>query len=140
MIKQYSLILNNSLSELKTLKSFINQIGLNHNIPKSIISHIQLSLEELIVNVISYSYDDNTNHRIELKAQFNSKSLTFQIINGGKPFNPLTFKPQSPGTNIRKQHTGGLGILLAKNFMDDISYSYKSGLNNLIIIKNLSNA
>ena len=137
MNKQYIFTLNNSFSELKNLKSFINKIGLNHNIPTKIISHIQLSLEELIVNVISYSYKDNANHTIELKIQMSSKHLTFRLINDGEPFNPLTFKNEHINTNLKEKKIGGLGILLAKNFMDDMSYTYKSGLNNLTMIKKL---
>ena len=137
MNKQYNLTLNNSLSELKNLKNFINRVSLKHNIPKEIISHIQLSLEELIVNIISYNYKDKFNHTIKLKIKFNTKRLIFYLMDEGEPFNPLMFTSQDTHSDLKKKKIGGLGILLAKNFMDHISYSYKSGFNNLTMIKKL---
>ena len=139
--EHYTLRLNNDFKSLETLNSFILQISRDHNVSQDILSRVKLSLEELIVNIISYGYEDTHPHTFELKAHVNKtknkNKITFFLKSGGKPFNPLIFQPPKKTANIETASVGGFGILLAKTFMDSIAYTYEEGLNQLILTKNL---
>ena len=136
MYKKTHIIINN-FNELKQVKSFINELGRKHKIEKKIILHIQLALEELIVNIISYSYEDEKIHKIQLTTELYPKKWILHLINQGKIFNPLKYKSTNIQKSLEERKPGGTGILLARNLMDDMSYSYQNGHNQLTLIKNV---
>ena len=133
----YTHILINDFNELNKIKTLINELGKNHNINKKIISHIQLALEELIVNIISYAYEDQKTHQIQLKVELIQNKLTLYLIHQGKAFNPINYKSTNTHTNLKERTLGGIGVLLARNLVDDMSYSYQNDTNQLTLIKNL---
>jgi len=135
---QTQIIINNFNSELKKINLFIKKLGKFYNIKEKIISHIQLALEELIVNIISYSYEDQEVHKIQLKAELNQNNLILYLINRGRAFNPIARKNTDIHKNLKERKIGGLGISLTKNVVDNMSYSYQNGYNQVIIIKSLS--
>ena len=135
--EHYTLHLNNDFKSLEELNHFISQIGCEHKVPQDVLSRVKLSLEELIVNIISYGYEDKKNHSFELQARLNKNKITFSLQSGGKPFNPLTFQPPQKAKNVATAPVGGFGILLAKTFMDSMTYTYEEGLNQLTLTKSL---
>lgn len=138
MEKTYNYTFTNNFNELRNLKSFINEIGNQHKISNNLILRIQLSLEELVVNIISYAYEDSKSHEIKLKVCVAENNLTFCLTDDGKPFNPLKFKPKKTNTDLKNRTPGGVGIILAKEFMDTVSYKYQEGFNQLTLNKKLS--
>ena len=130
-------IIINDFNELKKVKLFIKSFGEMHNIKEEFIPPVQLALEELIVNIISYSYKDQKTYTIQLKAELNQNKLTLYLTNKGKAFNPITYKNPDIHKNLTEREIGGLGILLAKNLVDDISYAYQDGCNKLTLKKNI---
>ncbi len=133
----YTRTINNDFDELEKIQSFITELGKNHNIGTKNISHIQLALEELIVNIISYAYEDQKTHQIQLKVELSQNKLILCLSNQGKAFNPVTYKSTNTHTNLRERTLGGVGVLLARNLVDDMSYSYQNDTNQLTLIKNL---
>ena len=137
MAKQhYTYYFKNELNSLKDLKNALIQMGKNHGVKDSFIQHIRLSLEELIVNIISHGYTDHKIHTIELKINYLKNHFVFYLNSGGIPFNPLMFK-MFPAS-VKERKPGGLGILLAKAFMDEMSYEYKNGRNHITLIKKIN--
>ena len=137
MAKQhYTYYFKNELNSVKHLKNALVQIGKDHGVKDSFVQHIRLSLEELLVNIISHGYTDRKIHTIELKINRLKNHFTFCLNSGGVPFNPLKFK-MFPAS-IKERKPGGLGILLAKAFMDEMSYEYKNGRNYITLIKKIN--
>ena len=136
-MKTYTYTLINDFKELNKIKQFISQIGKTHNLQQKIILHIQLAVEELLVNIISYAYKNNTQHKIQLTINLQKETAAFCLVDDGKPFNPMMYKTPNIHKNSDKQTPGNLGILLAKNLMDEMSYSYQKGFNQLTFIKKL---
>ena len=128
--QSYTYYFKSELNSLKELKSIVIQIGKDHKIQDDFVQHIRLSLEELIVNIISHGDAQD----IELKINCYKNHFAFYLNSGGVPFNPVTFK-RLPALKNRK--AGGLGIALAKAFMDDMSYEYKNGCNCITLIKTI---
>ena len=127
--RNYTFYFKNEINSVRKLKNLIVQLKEDHGVKTSILKHIRLSLEELIVNIISYGYADHKEHTIELKVNCLKDHFSFYLNSGGIPFNPLTYKSRKDRT------AGGFGILLAKTFMDKMSYQYKNGCNCITLIK-----
>ena len=55
----------------------------------------------------------------------------------GTPFDPLKKEDADNSPETLNAREGGLGILMVKKLMDEVSYSYEDGKNILTIHKNL---
>ena len=59
------------------------------------------------------------------------------IEDGGKPFDPTqAVTPHTDGT-LASRREGGLGLLLVKNLMNDITYQRAGAINRLKLVKRL---
>ncbi|MDE0152122.1 MAG: ATP-binding protein [Bdellovibrionales bacterium] len=116
----------------------VEKLLCSHEIQPAVLQHMRLSLEELIVNIISYGYEDHKRHTIELKVDCRKNHFVFCLNHDGVPFNPLAFKSPPFPNRLEDRKVGGLGILLAKSFMDEMSYKYIDGCNQITLIKKVN--
>ena len=95
-------------------------------------------IEEIFVNIVSYAYEKNTGEvEIECEVKGNTPQLEITFIDSGKKFNPLALDDPDTTLMAEDREIGGLGILLTKKLMDDVSYEYKDGQNVLKVVKKL---
>lgn len=93
---------------------------------------INLAMEEAIVNVIHHAYQDGVGDLDLFCHIIEGRVLQFILKDKGRPFNPLTLKRESP----TEKQEGGLGILLMKEYMDEIHYERCHPYNSLTLVKN----
>lgn len=119
-----SLKLKVELSQLYTLNEFIGEHYPNKDIT------LRLVVEEIFVNIVNYSDAEYVIVNIE-----SDNNLTIEFVDNGIQFDPtLKENPETPKT-LDETQIGGLGILLAKNYADEIIYTYENNENRLKIIK-----
>ncbi len=132
------IILQNKSESSDQLSLFLKKLGAKHNIPKNIISEVDLALGELVINIIKYGYKNKQNSFISLDGQIKGGKIVLLLKDKGRAFNPLKHKAQDQKTDIEGQAIGGLGIAIAKKSMDSIFYERKDGANCLKLIKLIS--
>ncbi len=142
MLKKYEYTLKNELAELDTLASIIERLSETHNINPKISYAINLSLDELITNIISYGYGDSAEHLINLVFEFSGEreygaELKIILIDDGKEFNPLEMPAPKTDIPLEERKIGGFGIYFVRKSMDDVFYERKDGKNTLTIIKKI---
>lgn len=59
--------LHNRLSELKRMSLAVASFGEVHRLPDKVLHAVTLALDEIVTNIISYGYDDQDDHRINLR-------------------------------------------------------------------------
>jgi anti-sigma regulatory factor (Ser/Thr protein kinase) len=119
--------LNPNVEELHTLNEFISNI-----IGKTDLQ-VELILEEVFVNIVSYS---NSSY-IHINARFENRCLTVEFIDEGIQFNPLLQEDPELPESIDEATIGGLGIYLTKQIADKISYQRINDENHLTIFKSV---
>lgn len=101
-------------------------------------AEIELAIEEIFVNIASYAY-----HPAEGEAEVRCEILQdplrveLQFLDSGRPYDPLAREDADTSVEALEEREGGLGILLVKKTMDDVSYVYENGKNILTIRKKL---
>ena len=135
VLPHFSVNLKNRLSELENLKSRFNQFAEQNAISLSMARSIDVVIDELLSNIMTYAYKDELSHDIELRAELNGNRLELTIIDDGVPFNPLLSETPDISTSIEEREIGGLGIHVVKNLVDEISYHRASDRNVLSIVK-----
>jgi anti-sigma regulatory factor (Ser/Thr protein kinase) len=98
------------------------------------VKQVELVTEEAVVNIINYAYPDQDG-MIQFSCIIERGTLTIEIIDSGRPFNPLEYVSQDVGIDINSRQVGGLGIILIKQYMDEVQYRYKNKQNILILKK-----
>lgn len=96
---------------------------------------LSLSIDEALKNAIEHGNKNNTNKLIQMEYYIDSEKITVKIRDQGKGFNYLPYlnmkkKSEFDVENIEER---GRGILLIKNFMDEVKWN-NSG-NEIIMIK-----
>lgn len=99
---------------------------------------LQIAVEELFVNIASYAYaPGHGNAVIGCRVEEAPPSITVQLRDWGKPFDPLAKKDADVTLSAEDRDIGGLGIYMVKNSMDAVDYKREDGQNVLTIRKNL---
>lgn len=133
--KKHSLTLKNDLSELDRLHLFLEEIGESIGISKKCIFEINLTLEEVFINIVSYGFDDHADHFIKITVTIGKGNFKVGVEDDGKPFNPLKSRKPDLPDHVEECKPGGLGIHLIKHFMDDIRYKRYRKRNILTLTK-----
>lgn len=94
---------------------------------------INMVVEEIVVNVVSYAYPDNPDGYLDVVTTRNKNLITFRFSDGGIPFNPLQREPPDITLPLEQWKIGGLGIMMVIKKAEAINYEYTNGENILTI-------
>lgn len=130
-------IINNP-SELAKVHAALEDFLGRHGISGRSAYHIQLALDELVTNVISYAYDDGQRHEIRLSLDMAAGAVRATLEDDGKPFNPLDKPAPDLHASLDERPVGGLGIYFARVTMDELTYERLDGKNILRLVKKIA--
>ena len=126
--------LKNTLTELESLFQNIDRFGKSVGLPKKQIFQINLALDELFTNIVSYGFTDSNSHWIEFSLSFDNGAVIIRIEDYGIPFDPVAAPASGSVPPMENCKIGGLGLHIVKKMMDEIAYERK-GEKNVIKIK-----
>jgi serine/threonine-protein kinase RsbW len=133
----FSFSLSNDISELQTLGRQLESVGRALNLSKRCLFEINLALDELFTNIISYGFEAGGRHRIDVTLQAQGEVLSIVVTDDGVAFNPTKRRPHPMPHSVDDCRVGGLGIYLIQNLMDEVCYRRKGGKNILTLKKKL---
>lgn len=133
-----SVTLTNRLTELERLSRIVEAFVEDHRLPPELGYPINLALDEVLTNIITYAYADQDEHWITLRLSLDGDVLTAELEDDGRPFNPLDApEPIMEGT-LEERPVGGLGIHLVRRMMDQLEYRREGDRNRLVMKKTVS--
>ena len=106
--------------------------------PMKIRMQIELSVEEIFINIASYAYgEDGGNVCIRASLSQDAKEITITFIDSGLQYDPLSAEDPDVTLSAQERRIGGLGIFLTRKSMDELAYEYSEGRNILTMKKRL---
>jgi anti-sigma regulatory factor (Ser/Thr protein kinase) len=133
--EQIRIVLRNELSEIAKLHRELESFGQKCSLSSKTLFELNLILEEVVANVISYAYRDKQRHEIVVRADLRDGELVIEVEDDGRPFNPL----QSPSPDLERpleqRKVGGLGLHLVRELTGSIEYNRKGEKNHLVMTK-----
>ena len=132
---KYSFKLKIDLSELETLNRQLHAFCKTTQLSENCMLEINVCLDELFTNIVSYGYEDKLEHHIYFKFTLIDNLLTIRVEDEGIPFNPLGVKSPEKVYDLNNLQVGGLGIHIVKKLMDGICYRRYRGKNHLTLKK-----
>ena len=131
------LTFKNEEEELTRVTEFMENICDELQLDMHVAMKIQVAIEEMVTNVIFYAYPEGTCADITLSAESDDKELTFVLSDTGKPFDPTAKEDADSEKNPMDREQGGMGILIVKNIMNEVSYQRLGDTNQLTMKKKL---
>ena len=126
--------LHNKLSELDRFNQTLTEFGRRHGLAPKVVHDLNLALEEILTNIISYGYTDNREHEIQVRLSVQPGEVRVDVEDDGQPFNPLEAPEPDITKPLEERTIGGLGIHLVRKLMDGLEYK-RQGDRNLLTIK-----
>ena len=122
--------------QIELITVAVEEFAERDNWPPDLVFKMNLALEELGVNIINYS---GATGDIEISLAADGDSVTVEISDDGRPFNPL-LDQEAPDVSapLGDRPIGGLGIHLVRSMMDEMRYSREDGKNKLSMTKRKS--
>jgi anti-sigma regulatory factor (Ser/Thr protein kinase) len=124
----------NRLTEIDRANEAINSFAASHGLNKKVRRTLNLVFDELLNNTISYGYEDDEDHEIELMLSVSKGCLYATISDDGRPFNPFDTLTPDTRLSLEDRPLGGMGIHLVRNVMDHFSYE-RRGSNNVVYLE-----
>jgi anti-sigma regulatory factor (Ser/Thr protein kinase) len=130
----FTVTLANRLDEIERLSQAFNEFADEHAMPVAARRSGSVVLDELINNAISYAFRDDAEHRIDVRVELDERRLVITVSDDGLPFNPLEIEPPDTALSLDERRTGGLGVHLVRNMMDEVSYDRQSDRNVVTLV------
>ena len=126
-----------TIENLTAVNDFVDGFLEDNGCPMKTQMQIDLSVEEIFVNIANYAYGDSTG-TVEVSIENNDGEITIVFKDSGVPYNPLEKADPDITLSAEERAIGGLGILLTKKNMDAVSYKYQDNHNVLTMKKNIN--
>ncbi len=127
--------IENDLSEIAKVDEKLDDFAEQFGVPPAIAATFHIIFDDLLNNVISYGFNDEQRHFIDISLGLTASSLIVSIADDGVPFNPLAETAPDTTLSIEDRPIGGLGIHIVVNMVDDISYQRTADKNVLTLTK-----
>ena len=128
----------NDLRELAGVAEQIDHYCELRNIEAQIAYAVNLSVDEILTNTISYGYEDDKTHRIELLVRRENGALVVVIVDDSAAFDVTATTQPELDAPLSERIPGGLGLFLVHQMMDDVKYRRRDGRNIVTLTKSVS--
>ena len=128
------LSIQNKVENLKKVAEFVSGFASDTGLADKFTFEMNLVLDELITNVITYGYSNKEPHIIDIEIDLIDDEVVMTISDDGYEFNPLVHEVQGREATLQEKPVGGLGIFLVKEKTDEFYYRRENG-KNIITLK-----
>lgn len=140
MAERLVIRLKNQLPEIARLAELVERFGAQHGLAGSLLLNVNLCLDELITNTISYGYDDQEEHIIAVQVALDNGALKAVVEDDARAFNPLAVGLPDLEAPVDERAVGGLGVHFVRTLMDDVRYQRTASGNRIELTKRLEPA
>jgi serine/threonine-protein kinase RsbW len=128
--------IDNNLSEISRVADMVDGFAARHQFADAVIFALNVALDEILNNIISYGYEDTGHHEILVRIALGRGNVEAIVEDDGKPFDPLA--APAPDLTGKDRKPGGVGLHFVRNLMDEVTYTRRDGINHLRMMKRLA--
>lgn len=135
MNRKLSLEIRPIIEELGTITAAVEEFGDAEQWPPALVFQVNLVIEELGLNIMTHGKNKEL-EKIEIALTAEGDSLTIEIVDNGRPFDPLNDAPEPDlDSGIGERSIGGLGVHIVRTLMDELHYRRRGGRNHVTLVK-----
>lgn len=124
---------------LERFRGFVISVAEGLAAPPGVLGKIDLTLEEILLNVMDYAYGPEQGGNMEVGCGGDGAGrFSIVVRDKGRPFNPLNQKPPDLTADIEQRGVGGLGVYLTTQMADLLDYRREQEENVFTVAFNLN--
>ena len=124
----------NDLKEIARVAEQIDEFCASQDLTSEVAYAVNLALDEILTNTISYGYDDDEPHRIEIIVSLEAEVLVIVIVDDSGAFDLSNAPTPDTGASLEERPLGGLGLFLVHQMIDSVEYR-REGERNIVTLK-----
>jgi serine/threonine-protein kinase RsbW len=133
-----SKIFRASQDELEAIRAFLSDAGSNAGLDSGKIYKLCLAADEIATNIIVHGFIEEgvEGGSLEIDVRVENDVLVTTLSDAAVAFNPLkraTPTEEDLALPPEMRPIGGLGIMMAKNSVDEYVYKHENGMNQNIL-------
>lgn len=122
-----------SLDELKRIVAFTDRVFAGEEIDPSMRYVIDLCVEELFVNLVTYNTETDADILIEMRRHHDGVEVSLTDFNVDR-FDPTEVEPVNVAAPLEQRTPGGLGLFLVLKMADSIHYEYRDRTSKITFV------
>jgi serine/threonine-protein kinase RsbW len=138
MMDEFHVSLSPRLSAVRSLSRMVEEFGDANRLPHPKIYMINLALDELITNSVTYGFGGVADPKIEVTVRIDGDTLVLTTLDNGRRFDPTAAESPDLDAPVEKRPIGGLGLHIVKTFADRVVYKFEDGRNRLTLEHDLN--
>jgi anti-sigma regulatory factor (Ser/Thr protein kinase) len=127
----------NRLDELEKVVRAVDAFAAAHDIPAGVLNRLNLVLDEVLNNIVSYGYPDGAPGEIRLRLDRDPAAVRAEIEDDGIPFAWPPPGPLDRSVPARERAVGGAGLRFIHGLMDAVAYERIANRNRLRLTKRI---
>lgn len=127
--------LGNELREIAGVAAQVDRFCADHRLMPGLAYSVNLAIDEILTNTISYGYEDRERHRIEVIVNLEADQLVVVIVDDSMPFDLGLAPERDLDLSIEDTALGGLGLYLVHQMMGSVDYRREAGCNIVTLVK-----
>ncbi len=137
--KVQKIVISNNAQALGEVNAWLEEVAIDFDIATHLAFKIDLVINEVLPNIISYGYGYGQHDQIEISLEQCAEQFILEISDHATPFNPFTYPEYEQAASLEEASIGGRGIHLMKSFSDAHEYRYANNMNitRLYFLNNL---
>ena len=133
MANTLSISFANDMKELTHVLQVVNVFLEPRELQSKLVYAVNLILEEILMNILKYGYDDEESHEIEVQIEVEQEEVALTVIDDGKEFNPLTIPRPDHSKSAMDRLEEGLGLQFVRHMRNAMEYRREENKNILKI-------
>lgn len=129
------LVIRNEIPQLALLSAAIERIGREHALAQKPLVQLQVTLDEIVSNVIKYAWPEGGSHEIRIRITVDAGKVKVDVADDGMSFDPRNTAPPAPPPSGKKRRPGGVGLHMVRQLMDSFEYTRIGGWNHSTLTK-----
>jgi serine/threonine-protein kinase RsbW len=134
------LVLPGELESLSLLGRYVVAAATAAGLDRTVTYRLRLAVDEIATNVVVHGYQEaNASGSVAVFASIDDHTLTIAVEDTARPFDPTAMTlpdEEELELPLDERPIGGLGVLLAREGVDDFRYERIDGRNRTMIVIN----
>jgi len=136
-VNKKDIVVKNNAADIQTFLNDVQNFIKTKKVTDKTMHEIMLSLEEVLVNIQTYAYNDKNEHDINITLFLSDNEFMAKVIDDGRPFDPVMAPEPDIYAMLEERKIGGVGLFLVRKLMDKVEYQRQDGKNILTIRKRI---
>ncbi len=135
VMTESSLTVAGLYKNLIVIANFVTEWAIEAGLGERAVYAVQMAVDEACSNIIEHAYGGEGKGDIHLQCQSLNDGLQITITDLGAGFEPDAVSAPNLHAPLEERDSGGLGLFLMKQLMDEVKFNFSETGNILVMVK-----